>query len=238
MPEASVSESLSHARERLRAALSAAGRAGDDAQLLAVSKTKPADMLREAHSDGQRAFGENYLQEALEKQQALTDLDDIEWHFIGALQSNKTRDVAEHFSWVHGVDREKIARRLSEQRPSSLGAINVCLQLNVSDESSKAGVDRDALPALAESLLTLPNLRLRGLMALPAPNDDPEQQRLAFRQVAEALAELRERFPEAALDTLSMGMSGDLEAAISEGATIVRLGTAIFGSRSQAGTAT
>ncbi|WP_110707545.1 YggS family pyridoxal phosphate-dependent enzyme [Salinicola sp. CR57] len=231
MPEASVSESLSSARERLNAALSAAGRPLDSAHLLAVSKTKPANMLRQAYAAGQRAFGENYLQEALEKQQALADLDDIEWHFIGALQSNKTRDVAEHFSWVHGIDREKIARRLSEQRPPALGPIDICLQLNVSGEASKSGVDIDDLPVLAESLLTLPNLRLRGLMALPAPSDDRDRQRHAFRQVATALAELQRRFPEAPLDTLSMGMSGDLEAAVLEGATIVRLGTAIFGSR-------
>ncbi len=188
-------------------------------------------MLRQAYAAGQRAFGENYLQEALEKQQALADLDDIEWHFIGALQSNKTRDVAEHFNWVHGIDREKIARRLSEQRPPALGPIDLCLQLNVSGEASKAGVDIDDLPALAESLLALPNIRLRGLMALPAPSDDRDRQRHAFRQVAVALAELQRRFPEATLDTLSMGMSGDLEAAVLEGATIVRLGTAIFGSR-------
>jgi len=231
MPEASVSESLSSALERLKTALSAAGRPEDAAYLLAVGKTKPADMLRQAYIAGQRAFGENYLQEALEKQRALADLDDIEWHFIGALQSNKTRDVAEHFDWVHGIDREKIARRLSEQRPSELGAINICLQLNVSGESSKAGVDLADLPALAESLLSLPNLRLRGLMALPAPSDDPRQQRHAFRKVADALTDLRQRFPDASLDTLSMGMSGDLEAAVAEGATIVRLGTAIFGSR-------
>ncbi|OLO08321.1 YggS family pyridoxal phosphate enzyme [Salinicola sp. MH3R3-1] len=235
MAEASVSESLSRARERLVAALSAAGRPDDAAHLLAVSKTKPADMLRQAYIAGQRAFGENYLQEALDKQQALADLDDIEWHFIGALQSNKTREVAEHFDWVHGVDREKIARRLSEQRPAERGSINICLQLDVSGEASKAGVELQALPALAESVLALPNLRLRGLMALPAPSDDPEQQRQAFRQVADALAMLRERFPEAPLDTLSMGMSGDLEAAVAEGATIVRLGTAIFGSRPPAG---
>ncbi|MGQ7244093.1 YggS family pyridoxal phosphate-dependent enzyme [Salinicola sp. V024] len=235
MAEASVSESLSRARERLVAALSAAGRPDDAAHLLAVSKTKPADMLRQAYIAGQRAFGENYLQEALDKQQALADLDDIEWHFIGALQSNKTREVAEHFDWVHGVDREKIARRLSEQRPAERGSINICLQLDVSGEASKAGVELQALPALAESVLALPNLRLRGLMALPAPSDDPEQQRQAFRQVADALAMLRERFPEAPLDTLSMGMSGDLEAAVAEGATLVRLGTAIFGSRPPAG---
>ncbi|OLO03273.1 YggS family pyridoxal phosphate-dependent enzyme [Salinicola socius] len=235
MPEASVSESLSSARERLQAALSAAGRPDDAARLLAVSKTKPADMLRQAYLAGQRAFGENYLQEALEKRQALADLDDIEWHFIGALQSNKTRDVAEHFDWVHGVDREKIARRLSEQRPAELEAINVCLQLNISGESSKSGVALADLPALAETLLSLPGIRLRGLMALPAPSDDFRQQRHAFRQLATAFAELQERFPEARLDTLSMGMSGDLEAAIAEGATIVRLGTAIFGSRPPSG---
>ncbi|WP_110654127.1 YggS family pyridoxal phosphate-dependent enzyme [Salinicola halimionae] len=235
MSEASVSESLSRARERLGAALAAAGRPGDDAHLLAVSKTKSADMLRQAYIAGQRAFGENYLQEALDKQQALANLDDIEWHFIGSLQSNKTREVAEHFSWVHGVDREKIARRLSEQRPAELGPLDICLQLDVSGEASKAGVELQALPALAESILALPNLRLRGLMALPAPSDDPEQQRQAFRHVADALATLRQRFPEAPLDTLSMGMSGDLEAAVAEGATIVRLGTAVFGSRPPAG---
>lgn len=231
MPEASVSESLHSARQRLQAALAAAGRAADAATLLAVSKTKPADMLRQAYHAGQRAFGENYLQEALEKQQALADLAGIEWHFIGALQSNKTRDVAEHFDWVHSVDREKIARRLADQRPPTLAPLNVCLQLNVSGEASKAGVSVDALPALAEALLQLPNLRLRGLMALPAPSDDPDQQRAAFRRVRDALSDLQRRFPEAQLDTLSMGMSGDLEAAVLEGATIVRLGTAIFGSR-------
>ncbi|WP_189443767.1 YggS family pyridoxal phosphate-dependent enzyme [Salinicola rhizosphaerae] len=231
MPEASVSASLSSARHRLQTALAAAGRPQDAARLLAVSKTKPADMLRQAHDAGQRAFGENYLQEALEKQTRLADLDDIEWHFIGGLQSNKTRDVAEHFDWVHSIDREKIARRLSAQRPAERAPLNVCLQLNVSGETSKEGVDLDALPALAEAILALPNLRLRGLMALPAPSDDPETQRRAFRTVATALETLKTRFPEAPLDTLSMGMSGDLEAAIAEGATLVRLGTAIFGSR-------
>lgn len=231
MPEVTVSESLQSARQRLDAALQAAGRAPHDARLLAVSKTKPADMLRQAYLAGQRAFGENYLQEALEKQHALADLDDIEWHFIGALQSNKTRDVAEHFHWVHGIDREKIARRLAEQRPTDMGPLDICLQLNVSGEKSKAGVQVEALPQLVEALLELPNLRLRGLMALPAPSEDPNQQRDAFHQVAAALDDLRARYPQAPLDTLSMGMSGDLEAAVAEGATIVRLGTAIFGSR-------
>ncbi len=188
-------------------------------------------MLRQAYMAGQRAFGENYLQEALEKQAALSDLVGIEWHFIGALQSNKTRDVAEHFDWCHGVERAKIARRLDEQRPAGRAPLNVCLQLNVSGEASKAGVALHDLPALAETVLALPHLRLRGLMALPAPSDDDAVQRQAFRQVADALNDLQQRFPEAALDTLSMGMSGDLEAAVAEGATIVRLGTAIFGAR-------
>ncbi|WFF40907.1 YggS family pyridoxal phosphate-dependent enzyme [Salinicola endophyticus] len=235
MPEASVPQSLHAANQRLQNALQAAGRPAQAARILAVSKTKPAAMLRQAYDAGQRAFGENYLQEALEKQAQLAALDDIEWHFIGALQSNKTRDVAEHFAWVHSVEREKIARRLSDQRPPTLAPLNVCLQLNVSGEASKAGVDAEALPALAEALLGLPNLRLRGLMALPAPSDDPARQREAFRAVRVAFEGLRTRFPEAPLDTLSMGMSGDLEAAVAEGATLVRLGTAIFGSRPPVG---
>ncbi|WP_110669271.1 YggS family pyridoxal phosphate-dependent enzyme [Salinicola halophilus] len=231
MPEASVSESLTTARRRLQDALKAAGRPSDAATLLVVSKTQPAAILRQAYLAGQRAFGENYLQEALDKRRALADLDEIEWHFIGALQSNKTREVAEHFDWVHAVDRDKILRRLSEQRPEDKGPLDLCLQLNVSGEASKAGVTADALPALVETALTLPQIRLRGLMALPAPSDDVESQRRAFREVRETFEALRRRFPEATLDTLSMGMSGDLEAAVAEGATVVRLGTAIFGSR-------
>ncbi|WP_110685825.1 YggS family pyridoxal phosphate-dependent enzyme [Salinicola aestuarinus] len=231
MPEASVFESLTTARRRLQDALKAAGRSQDAAMLLAVSKTKPAAILRQAYLAGQRAFGENYLQEALDKRRELADLEAIEWHFIGALQSNKTRDVAEHFDWVHAVDRDKILRRLSEQRPEEKGPLDLCLQLNVSGEASKAGVTVDALPALVETALTLPRIRLRGLMALPAPSDDADTQRRAFRQVRETLERLQRQYPEAALDTLSMGMSGDLEAAIAEGATVVRLGTAIFGSR-------
>ncbi|WP_299261870.1 YggS family pyridoxal phosphate-dependent enzyme [uncultured Kushneria sp.] len=226
-----VKDNIVAIRHRLEQALASAGRSADSAAVLAVSKTKPAAMLREAFDVGQRLFGENYLQEALEKQQALADLEEIEWHYIGALQSNKTRDVAEHFSWVHTVDREKIARRLSEARPASMGALNICLQVNISRESSKSGVTPEALPALAEQVLALPGLRLRGLMAIPAASDDPAQQRrphAALRELFEALAR---RYPEAPLDTLSMGMSGDMEAAIDEGATLVRLGTVIFGSR-------
>ncbi|WP_046079378.1 YggS family pyridoxal phosphate-dependent enzyme [Halomonas sp. HG01] len=231
MTNLALRDALANARRRLDAALADAGRAPDGATLLAVSKTKPAAMIREAHALGQRDFGENYLQEALEKQEALADLDDIVWHFIGPLQSNKTRDVAEHFAWVHSLEREKIARRLDAQRPEALPPLNVCLQVNISDEPSKSGVSVADLPALAEAVLAMPNLRLRGLMAIPAPADDPAAQRRPFARLREALEDLRERFPEARLDALSMGMSGDLEAAVAEGATQVRLGTAIFGAR-------
>ncbi|REC93479.1 YggS family pyridoxal phosphate-dependent enzyme [Kushneria indalinina] len=226
-----VKDNIVAIRHRLEQALVSTGRPVDSAAALAVSKTKPADMLREAFEAGQRLFGENYLQEALEKQQRLADLEEIEWHYIGALQSNKTRDVAEHFSWVHTVDREKIARRLSEARPQSLGALNVCLQVNISRERSKSGVMPEALPALVEQVLALPGLRLRGLMSIPAISDDPAQQRVPHAALRELFEQLIERYPEAPLDTLSMGMSGDMEAAIDEGATLVRLGTAIFGSR-------
>ncbi|MDR5903655.1 YggS family pyridoxal phosphate-dependent enzyme [Franzmannia qiaohouensis] len=231
MTEVAIDETLEAARQRLARALDAAGRPPHAAELLAVSKTKPADLIRAAHACGQRAFGENYLQEALDKQQALADLDDIVWHFIGPLQSNKTRQVAEHFAWVHSIEREKIARRLSEQRPADLAPLNVCLQVNISAEESKAGVSLDALPALAEAVMALPRLRLRGLMAIPAPSDDPQRQRQPFARLRLALEDLQARHPEAPLDTLSMGMSDDLEAAVAEGATQVRLGTAIFGQR-------
>ncbi|MCK2185562.1 YggS family pyridoxal phosphate-dependent enzyme [Halomonas getboli] len=231
MTDLALCDALANARRRLDAALAEAGRAPGEATLLAVSKTKPAAMIREAYALGQRDFGENYLQEALEKQAELADLNAIVWHFIGPLQSNKTRDVAEHFAWVHSLDREKIARRLDAQRPESMAPLNVCLQVNISDEPSKSGVSPAELPALAEAVLAMPHLRLRGLMAIPAPADDPAAQRLPFARLREALEDLRKRFPEARLDTLSMGMSGDLEAAVTEGATQVRLGTAIFGAR-------
>ncbi|WP_280554651.1 YggS family pyridoxal phosphate-dependent enzyme [Halomonas sp. 25-S5] len=231
MTDLVLSESLAAARTRLAAALNAASRPADAARLLAVSKTKPAAMIREAWHLGQREFGENYVQEALDKQAELADLDPIVWHFIGPLQSNKTRDVAEHFAWVHSVDREKIARRLNDQRPEALGPLDICLQVNISDEASKSGVSLAALPALAEAVQTLPRLRLRGLMAIPAPAEGMDAQRAPFARLREALEGLRVRFPEAPLDTLSMGMSADLEAAVLEGATLVRLGTAIFGER-------
>lgn len=231
MTDTMLSESLASARRRLEAALAAAGRAPDAARLLAVSKTKPADMIRQAWEQGQREFGENYVQEALEKQAELTDLPGIVWHFIGPLQGNKTRAVAEHFDWVHSVDREKIARRLNDQRPEALSPLEICLQVNVSDEASKSGVDFAEVESLAQAVVALPRLRLRGLMAIPAPAKTLAEQRAPLARLRQALEALRERFPEAPLDTLSMGMSDDLEAAIFEGATLVRLGTAIFGAR-------
>ncbi|RTR05470.1 YggS family pyridoxal phosphate-dependent enzyme [Halomonas nitroreducens] len=231
MTDLVLSDSLTAARRRLEAALADAGRAPDAARLLAVSKTKPAALIREAWRLGQREFGENYVQEALDKQAELADLDDIVWHFIGPLQSNKSRDVAAHFAWVHSVDREKIARRLNDQRPAGMAPLNVCLQVNISGEASKSGVTLAALPSLAEAVLAMPRLSLRGLMAIPAPAQTPTAQRAPFARLREALEALRARFPDAELDTLSMGMSGDLEAAVQEGATLVRLGTAIFGER-------
>ncbi|WP_431024524.1 YggS family pyridoxal phosphate-dependent enzyme [Halomonas sp. H5] len=231
MTEVALSESLAAANRRLAEALAKAGREPAAARLLAVSKTKPALMVREAYRLGQRDFGENYLQEALEKQVALADLPDIVWHFIGPLQSNKSRAVAEHFAWLHSLDREKLARRLSEQRPTHLPPLNVCLQVNISDEATKAGVSLDDLPALAAAVVALPGLSLRGLMAIPAPAQGGEAQREPYARLRQALEALRQRFPEAPLDTLSMGMSDDLEAAVAEGATWVRLGTAIFGAR-------
>jgi len=231
MTEPVISESLAAARQRLADALQQAGRPLADARLLAVSKTKPAAMIREAWHLGQRDFGENYVQEALDKQDELADLAGIVWHFIGPLQSNKTREVAERFAWVHSVDRVKIARRLNDQRPEALPPLQVCLQVNISAEASKSGVSLDELPTLAEAVLAMPRLRLRGLMAIPAPAEGLDAQRAPLARLRQALEGLRERFPEAPLDTLSMGMSDDLEAAVLEGATLVRLGTAIFGAR-------
>ncbi|MFI8750131.1 YggS family pyridoxal phosphate-dependent enzyme [Vreelandella lionensis] len=231
MTDNALPESLASARERLRRALEDAGRSPTSATLLAVSKTKPAEMLREAWQHGQREFGENYLQEALDKQAALEDLDGIVWHFIGPLQSNKTRAVAEQFAWVHSVDRLKIAKRLSEQRPAALPPLNVCLQVNISREATKSGVLPEDALALAQEIAALPGLALRGLMAIPAPAETLEIQRQPLAALRQLLEELQAALPEAPLDTLSMGMSDDLEAAVLEGATLVRLGTAIFGAR-------
>jgi len=194
--------------------------------LLAVSKTHPASRIDEARAAGQAAFGENYVQEALDK---MASLPRLEWHLIGPLQSNKTRPVAEHFDWVHSVDRLKIAQRLSEQRPATLPPLNVCLQVNVSGEASKSGVAPEEAPALGRAIAELPNLRLRGLMSIPEPAEDPAAQRAPHRTLRQLYETMRAE--GLALDTLSMGMSGDLEAAVLEGATIVRIGTAIFGKR-------
>jgi pyridoxal phosphate enzyme (YggS family) len=214
-----------------------AGRAPDGIGLLAVSKTFGADAVLEAWRAGQLAFGENYLQESLAKiaevAAAVAADGQIhkapEWHFIGPVQSNKTRLIAENFSWVHSVEREKIARRLSEQRPSHLPALNLCLQVNVSGEASKSGAALDEAAGIAQAIAALPNIRLRGLMAIPAPSDDPAEQRAAYRPLRDLFDRLNAQ--GMALDTLSMGMSADLAAAVSEGATMLRIGSAIFGSR-------
>jgi pyridoxal phosphate enzyme (YggS family) len=196
--------------------------------LLAVSKTHAPALIREACAAGQRAFGENYVQEALEKMHVLADLD-LEWHLVGPLQSNKTRLVAERFHWVHTIDREKVARRLAEQRPRGMAPLEVLVQVNVSGEASKSGVPLHAAPALAHAVAALPGLRLRGLMAVPEPTPDASLQRARFRELRALCESLRRE--GLALDTLSMGMSDDMEAAIAEGSTMVRIGTAIFGAR-------
>jgi len=224
-----IAANLQAVHARIAAACAAAGRDPAGVSLLAVSKTWPAQAVRAAADCGQRAFGESYVQEATAKIAALADLD-LDWHFIGPLQSNKTRPVAEHFSWVHSIERVKIAERLAAQRPAGLAPLQVCLQVNVSGEASKSGCAPEQAPGLAREIAALPNLVLRGLMAIPEPSDDAALQR---RRCA-ALRGLRERIAGecgCALDTLSMGMSHDLEAAIAEGATVVRVGTAIFGSR-------
>jgi pyridoxal phosphate enzyme (YggS family) len=206
----------------------AAGRNVNEIKLLAVSKTFPVEAIREAYQAGQRDFGESYVQEALPKLAELHDLA-IVWHYIGPLQSNKTRVIAAHFAWVHSLDRLSIAQRLSVLRPADLPPLQVCLQVNVSGEDSKSGVAAADIGALAAAVSALPNLTLRGLMAIPAPTDDEVAQRAAFAQVAHIQQTLNQQ--GYALDTLSMGMSHDFPAAIAEGATIVRVGTAIFGNR-------
>lgn len=226
---AAIAEQLQRVNLRIANAARSAGRAPEDIHLIAVSKTHGAARIREAHAAGARRFGENYLQEALDKQAALGDLADIEWHFLGPVQSNKTRAVAAHFHWLHSLDRLKIARRLSEQRPAALGPLNVCLQVNIDAEPSKSGVSPDTLEPLARAVDALPGLSLRGLMAIPAPGAD--QSRAAFAALRRALELLRGLGLRGPLDTLSMGMSGDLEQAIAEGATCVRVGTDIFGPR-------
>jgi len=228
----SIADNLGSVTRRIQKATMQAGRKPDSVSLLAVSKTRSAEDLREAVAAGQLAFGENYLQEALDKMAELSDLTEIDWHFIGPIQSNKTRQIASAFSWVHSVDRLKVARRLSEQRETGLPPLNICLQVNINNEQSKSGCQPDELPELISGISQLPGLKLRGLMAIPDPEQAESALRVSFRKLANTLKELRRDYPEAGpLDTLSMGMSGDLEMAIAEGATWVRIGTAVFGER-------
>jgi pyridoxal phosphate enzyme (YggS family) len=236
-----TSNNLQGVRQRIRDAVEAAQRAPDSVVLIAVTKTFPAAAVLDAVDDGQRDFGENYLQEATDK---IATVDATlasargtprpVWHFIGPIQSNKTRPLAERFDWVHSVDREKIAQRLSEQRPLHLAPLNICIQVNISNEDSKSGVAPDQVAALAHTIAGLPRLRLRGLMAIPQASEDIAAQRVPFRQLHALYTQLQQ--DGLPLDTLSIGMSADLEAAIAEGATIVRIGSAIFGQRNQGAT--
>jgi pyridoxal phosphate enzyme (YggS family) len=236
-----MSHKLQAVHTSIQAAAAAVSRQPDSVELLAVSKTFGPEMVLEAIAAGQRAFGENYLQEALAKMSAVElALQEapgagaevlLEWHFIGPIQSNKTRAIAEHFDWVHTVDREKIAQRLSQQRPPQLAPLNICLQVNISGEASKSGMAPSEVLDAARAIAELPGLRLRGLMAIPEPTEDQRKQHAAFRQTRELLTQLQAALPALQLDTLSMGMSADMVAAIEEGATIVRVGSAIFGQR-------
>lgn len=230
MDEQRLSTNITKLLQRVRRSAGKSQYRNSDILVVAASKTRPATDIRAAHTCGLFHFGENYVQEALQKMSELEDLH-LVWHFIGPIQSNKTTPIATHFDWVHSIDREKIARRLSEQRPPHLPPLQVCLQINISGESSKSGVNIEDLPQLARTVLALPHLKLRGLMAVPAADADPGQQCKAFGAVREALAGFRELAPD--IDTLSMGMSADMESAITEGATILRIGTAIFGPRNR-----
>lgn len=228
----SIQHNLQQVRQRIAAAAKRCGRDPEEIALLAVSKTKPASAIEKAASAGQIAFGENYVQEGVEKIQVLAAHTSLEWHFIGPLQSNKSRLVAENFAWCHTIDRLRIARRLNDQRPDRLPPLNVLIQVNISDENSKSGIMLEALPELAQAVAALPRLRLRGLMAIPAPESDYQRQLAVCQQMAAAFNDLKPRFPD--VDTLSLGMSDDLEAAIAAGSTLVRIGTAIFGARDYA----
>ena len=233
---ASIAENLAQVHAQIQAACQAAGRPESSVRLLAVSKTWGADAVRAAHAAGQTAFGENYIQEAVDKITALHDLP-LEWHCIGPIQSNKTRLVAEHFDWVHSIDRLKIAERLSSQRGEfpDLGELQVCVQINVSKEESKSGIALEEVEALCNAIAKFPHLVLRGLMAIPAPSDDVIEQRQAFAAVRECFVGIKAKHSNDVgydfFDTLSMGMSDDMEAAIAEGSTMVRIGSAIFGKR-------
>ncbi|MGR8933920.1 MAG: YggS family pyridoxal phosphate-dependent enzyme [Gammaproteobacteria bacterium] len=225
----SIADRLAYLNSDIRHAEYAAGRSPHSVQLLAVSKTKSAADIAAAYQAGQRHFGESYVQEALSKQHLLAHYN-ITWHFIGPLQSNKTKAIARQFTWVHSVDRLKLAQRLSEQRPAFLPPLNVCVQVNVSGEDSKSGIALEELPHLIEAVKVLPRLRLRGVMAVPAPEHDYEKQRLPYRLLYQFVRQLR--LPE--LDTYSFGMTDDMQAAIAEGSTLVRIGTALFGAREYA----
>lgn len=228
MDEEWLSHNIAKLLSRVRRSAEKSQYRNSDILVVAVSKTRTAAEIRLAHACGLVHFGENYLQEALPKMDALADLG-LVWHFIGPIQSNKTNLIAQRFDWVHSVDREKIARRLNEQRPGELPPLQVCLQVNISGERSKSGIDVEALPELVRTVLTLPRLQLRGLMAIPAAETEPERQRETFSRVRAALNQLQALAPD--MDTLSMGMSADMESAIAEGATLIRIGTAVFGPR-------
>ncbi|MBJ7223719.1 MULTISPECIES: YggS family pyridoxal phosphate-dependent enzyme [unclassified Brenneria] len=232
-----IQQNLQHIRQQISAAAEQCARAPEAVKLLAVSKTKPVTAIEEAINAGQRAFGENYVQEGVDKIRHFRENQpdtSLEWHFIGPLQSNKSRLVAENFDWFHTVDRLRIAQRLSEQRPAALPPLNVLLQINISNEPSKSGIRVDELSALAAGVAALPNLRLRGLMAIPAPETDYQRQLAVFRRMDDLFQQLALHYPD--IDTLSMGMTDDMCAAIAAGSTLVRIGTAIFGARDYAAT--
>lgn len=223
-----IAQALALVHQRIESAAAAAGRNAAEIQLLAVSKTKPIEDIRAAYTAGQRLFGENYLQDALPKIEALAPLE-LEWHYIGRIQSNKTRDIAHHFAWVHSIEQLKHAQRLSDRRGADQAPLQCCLQVNLSGESSKGGVQPQALAALAQGVALLPRLQLRGLMTMPDPSSPPETQAAVFRELSSLLEQLNTEGLQ--LDTLSMGMSGDLELAVAAGSTLVRVGTDIFGAR-------
>lgn len=228
----SIKQNINQITIQIENSVQKCGRRPDSVQLLAVSKTKPIALLEQAITVGQRAFGENYVQEGVEKVQYFQknhSETSLEWHFIGPIQSNKTRPIAEHFDWVHSVERLKIAQRLNEQRPVELGELNVLIQVNISSEQSKSGTTSDEVMELAAAINDMPNLTLRGLMSIPANVSNYDEQLAAFTQLASIQNQLRAQYPQ--VDTLSMGMSGDMDAAIEAGSTMVRIGTAIFGAR-------
>lgn len=230
----SIQQNIEQITSQIEAAQQKCGRGRDTVQLLAVSKTKPVEAILEAAHAGQTSFGENYVQEGADKVAYFAENHpqlELEWHFIGPIQSNKSRHVAESFAWVHTVDRAKIAKRLNEQRPEGTAPIQVLIQVNTSGESSKSGINDDEIFELAELISNLPNLTLRGLMSIPANVSDYASQLEAFNQLAQLKDKLAQRYPEQNIDTLSMGMSGDMQAAIEAGSTMVRIGTAIFGAR-------